>query len=51
MKNLHMKKHTRTDLLTYLGVIVAFVVMNALSASCLSCCINSSDTSLISFVA
>ena len=33
MKNLHMKKYTRTNLLTYLGVIVAFVVMNALSAS------------------
>ena len=33
MKNLHMKKHTRTDLLTYLGVILAFVVMNVLSSS------------------
>ena len=33
MKNLHIKKHTRTDLLTYLGVIAAFVVMNVLSAS------------------
>ncbi len=33
MKNLHMKKHTRTDLLTYLGVIIAFVVINILSSS------------------
>ena len=33
MKNLHMKKYTRTNLLTYLGVIAAFVVMNVLSAS------------------
>ena len=33
MKNLHIKKHTRTDLMTYLGVILAFVVMNVLSSS------------------
>ena len=33
MKNLRMKKHIRTDLLTYLGVILAFVVMNVLSSS------------------
>ena len=33
MKKPHLQKHTRTDFLTYLGVILAFVVMSVLSAN------------------
>ena len=33
MKNLRIKKHTRTDFLTYLCVIIAFIAMNVLSAN------------------
>ena len=33
MKKLRIQKHTRTDFLTYLGVIVAFAVLSTLNAS------------------
>ena len=33
MKKLRIKQHTRTDFLTYLGVIILFVVMNVLKSN------------------
>ena len=33
MKKLSIKQHTRTDFLTYLGVIIAFAVMSFLSSN------------------
>nr|WP_325184852.1 branched-chain amino acid ABC transporter permease [uncultured Oscillibacter sp.] len=33
MKKMRIKQHTRTNFLTYLGVVAAFIIMNALSAN------------------
>jgi len=33
MKKLHIQKHTRTDFITYLAVIIVFIVMNTLSTN------------------
>lgn len=33
MKKLNLKKHTQTDILTYLGVTAAFIIMSVLSAN------------------
>lgn len=33
MKKLHIKKHTKTDFLTYFGVVAAFVIMSVMSSN------------------